>query len=277
MIRHVESFRYRRGSALHPCKQVYGTGNGLQLLSKESGATGRCKRQFAPPLPCVHRSTILLGEGRTICISSCIDLTVSFAYCDALSLSLFDFICKLVKIRVADYRSCGRIQRRIRYVTKFKHRDKHRCFDARNINCTMRHTSWPLRSLCHALSSLSSQLIPIGSLQRKNRLATIDGYLISLSLLPPPSSPLDLCLVVAGTLLLLSVFCNSAQKGREGGKKKLLISKDIKYPPPRWISRDLQQRAPSRILFCLRSFRSKTRRLSKQNNVSMGQERESLP
>lgn len=104
------------------------------------------------------------------------------------SLSLSDFICKLVKIRVADYRSCGRIQRRIRYVTKFKHRDKHRCFDARNINCTMRHTSWPLRSLCHALSSLSSQLIPIGSLQRKNRLATIDGYLsLFLSfLLPPP-------------------------------------------------------------------------------------------
>lgn len=102
------------------------------------------------------------------------------------SLSLSDFICKLVKIRVADYRSCGRIQRRIRYVTKFKHRDKHRCFDARNINCTMRHTSWPLRSLCHALSSLSSQLIPIGSLQRENRLATIDGY-VYLSLSPSSS------------------------------------------------------------------------------------------
>ena len=90
---------------------------------------------------------------------------------------------------MADYRSCGRIQRRIRYVTKFKHRDKHRCFDARNINCTMRHTSWPLRSLCHALSSLSSQLIPIGSLQRENRLATIDGYL-SISLSFSPSSSL---------------------------------------------------------------------------------------
>lgn len=234
MIRHVESFRYRRGSALHPCKQVYGTGNGLQLLSKESGATGRCKRQFAPPLPCVHRSTILLGEGRTICISSCIDLTVSFAYCDALSLSLSDFICKLVKIRVADYRSCGRIQRRIRYVTKFKHRDKHRCFDARNINCTMRHTSWPLRSLCHALSSLSSQLIPIGSLQRENRLATIDGYL-SISLSFSPSSSL----LPFGSLPRSSRnsssslgFLQLGTEGKRGGEKKTTYIQGYKISSP---------------------------------------------
>lgn len=245
MIRHVESFRYRRGSALHPCKQVYGTGNGLQLLSKESGATGRCKRQFAPPLPCVHRSTILLGEGRTICISSCIDLTVSFAYCDALSLSLFDFICKLVKIRVADYRSCGRIQRRIRYVTKFKHRDKHRCFDARNINCTMRHTSWPLRSLCHALSSLSSQLIPIGSLQRENRLATIDGY-VYLSLSPSSS------LLPFGSLPRSSRnsssslgFLQLGTEGKRGGEKKTTYIQGYKISSP---SMDFERPPTTRAL-----------------------------
>lgn len=150
------------------------------------------------------------------------------------SLSLSDFICKLVKIRVADYRSCGRIQRRIRYVTKFKHRDKHRCFDARNINCMMRHTSWPLRSLCHALSSLSSQLIPIGSLQRENRLATIDGYL-SISLSFSPSSSLLPFGSLPRSSRNSSFSLHFLQLGTEGereGKKKLLISKDIKYPPP---------------------------------------------
>lgn len=63
---------------------------------------------------------------------------------------------------------------------------------------------------------------------------------ISLSLLPPPSSPLDLCLVVAGTLLLLSVFCNSARyEGERGGKKTTYIqgykisspSMDFERPP----------------------------------------------
>ena len=98
------------------------------------------------------------------------------------------------------------------------------------------------------LSFFLSFLLPFGSLPRSSRNSSFSLHFLQL-----------------GT------------EGEREGKKKLLISKDIKYPPPRWISRDLQQRAPSRILFCLRSFRSKTRRLSKQNNVSMGQERESLP
>lgn len=75
---------------------------------------------------------------------------------------------------------------------------------------------------CHALSSLSSQLIPIGSLQRENRLATIDGHLslsLSLSFLSS-SSPLDLWLAnVAGTSSPSFLQLGTAKHRRREKKK----------------------------------------------------------
>ena len=177
----------------------------------------------------------------------------------SLSLSLPRFIYKLLKIRLSglfyiiDRRSNSE-KNSLRNVT-FNHRDKHRASMrlARNINCTMRHTSWPLPDL---LSRFVEFIEPADT----NRFVTARKSIshdrrasISLSLLPRPSSPLDLCLV-AGTLLL-SVFCNSARQnyprkeGEGGGGKEKLLIQGYKIPPSMDFERPPTTRALSNILF----------------------------
>lgn len=113
---------------------------------------------------------------------------------------------------------------------------------------------------CHALSSLSSQLIPIGSLQRENRLATIDGHLslsLSLSFLSS-SSPLDLWLAnVAGTSSPSFLQLGTAKHRRREKKKTTIQGYKISIPLNGFHQRRPTTMRPLEYFVCVGSARKR--------------------
>lgn len=174
-------------------------------------------RQFAQ-LYLVHRSSLRRTSNHESCI-----LREMRAYID-LRCILSRIIYKLrYKDIVGNYRSREYSEEKVRYVTSF-HRITERgsAFRIkRNLHGASRVVAFA--TSCHALSSLSSRLIPIGSLQRENRLATISGDLLLFRLV--------------STLCPLSRYvfpCLATQKVRPA-------EKFARLPP--WISRSPTTRA----------------------------------
>lgn len=136
-------------------------------------------RQFAQ-LYLVHRSSLRRTSNHENCI-----LREMHAYID-LRCILSRIIYKLrYKDIVGNYRSREYSEEKVRYITSF-HRITERgsAFRIkRNLHGASRVVAFA--TSCHALSSLSSRLIPIGSLQRENRLATISGDLLLFRLVSP--------------------------------------------------------------------------------------------